>query len=308
VSTRFRILVGVVVAALALLVGFALINALVAAHQTRDAEADVGRILRLPGADLQVTDSGPRDAPALVLLHGWAESLHIWDPDLAKLPARLRIVRVDLPGCGGSEAPTSGYSIGDQARQVARALQRLGVNDAVVAGHSMGADIAVQLAVDRPDLVSRLTLIDPPAAPGYSTPSLLVRSSVWPIVGPLAHNFSPTALKRRGLEIAVARGSPVPEQMVEDLERVTWPAYEQGYDETQSWVEREPVPDRLIASGRPALVIWGAEDQLVSPDAARLFDPLPRTRVVRLPGIGHTAPLEAPTRTARLIGSFAVSR
>jgi pimeloyl-ACP methyl ester carboxylesterase len=302
-----KIAIGVA-AVVVVFVVFALVNAFLAERETRAAEADVGRILTLPGADLQVTDDGPRRARAVVLLHGWTESLHIWDPDLPRLDRRLRVIRVDLPGSGGSEAPTSGYSIPDQARQVARALDRLGVRRAVVVGHSMGGDVAVQLAASRPGLVSGLVLVDSPAAPGYQHPSFLIESSLWPIAGPLAHNFSTDSLKREALKVAVAPGAEVPQQMVDDEDRVTWPAYKQGYDGTNSWVDERAVPSRLRSLHIPVLVIWGRKDQLVDPDSVALYRSVPRVRAATLPGVGHTPPLEAPAATARLIRAFALER
>jgi len=288
----------------ALLVVFVLANAWIAARATRAAHADVGFIVHIPGPDLQVTDTGPRDAPTLVLLHGWTESLHVWDAVLPYLHARLRIVRVDLPGDGGSEAPTSGYSIPDQALQVARALDVLQVRHATVVGHSMGGDIAVQLAAARPDIVAKLVLIDPPTAPGYMHLSLMVQSSLWPLIGPLAHDFLPDALERQALAIAVAPGHKVPPQMVADLDRVPWPAYEKGFYDTQDWIAQRSVPNRLRSLTQPRLLIWGARDQLLSPTAVKLYRGLPSTRIVVLPRIGHTPPIEVPAATAALLESF----
>lgn len=286
---------------------FLLVNAWIAARATRAAHADVGFVVHIPGPDLQVTETGPRDAPTLVLLHGWTESLHVWDPVLPHLHARLRIVRVDLPGSGGSQAPVSGYSIPDQSLDVGRALDVLGVRYATVVGHSMGGDIAAALAAMRPEIVSKLVLIDPPTAPGYTHLSLMVSSSLWPLIGPFGHNFLPDWVNRKALEIAVAPGGSVPPQMVTDLNRVPWPAYEKDFHDTQSWVAKQSLPSRLAELPEPRLVIWGAKDQLVSPRAVALYRGVARTRIVVLPGVGHTPPLEAPTATAALLESFAAT-
>lgn len=298
----------IVVTVAGVVAAFAVANAWVAAHATRPARADAGTVVRVPGADLQVTDTGPRDGRALVLLHGWTGSLHVWDRTMGALGRRLRVVRVDLPGHGGSEAPRSGYSVPGQARQVARVLDVVGVRQATVAGHSMGADVAVQLATTRPDIAARLVLIDPPTAPGYTHPSLLIRSSLWPIAGPMGHGFMPDAVERRALGITVAPGGDVPQQMVTDLNRVPWPAYSRAYSGVQDWIRQEPLPERVRGAGRPTLVVWGARDQLVSPAAAPLYRELPQTRVVVLPGIGHTPPVEAPRVTATLLRTFAGDR
>lgn len=304
-TTRRLLIIGAFAGVFAV---FALANAWVAARSTRPASADAGTVVRVPGADLQVTDTGPRDGPALVLLHGWTGSLHVWDRILPALGSRLRVVRVDLPGHGGSEALRDGYSVPDQARQVGRVLDVVGVRHATVAGHSMGGDVAVQIATTRPDIAARLVLIDPPTAPKYTHPSLLIRSSLWPIAGPMGHGFMPDAVERSALGITVAPGAHVPQQMVTDLNRVPWPAYSKAFFGVRDWIRHEPVPERVRGAGRPTLVVWGARDQLVSPTAAPLYRGLPHTRVVVLPRIGHTPPVEAPRATAALLREFANHR
>jgi len=280
------------------------VNAQVAAHATRAAHAGVGQILRLDGTDLQVTDTGPRNGRTIVLLHGWTESLHIFDDVVPLLGQRLRVVRIDLPGHGGSEAPTAGYTMPQQARQVARALDALQVRHAVLAGHSMGGVVASAIAEMRPDLVRGLVLIDSPTAVQFQKPSLIARSSIAPVTGPLIHGFAPDVIERHALGIAVAPGARVPAQLVRDLNKVPWPAYAQSYDDTVAWIRREPLPRRLSAIHTPKLVVWGARDQLVDPAAADEYRRLSRTRVVVLAAVGHTPPIEAPARVAALLTAF----
>ena len=102
------------------------VNTVVTDRETEDAKADIGRIVDLPGGDLQVREDGPRDAPAIVMLHGFAGSMRWWTSMTPGSPAIPRDP-FDLLGHGGSEKPQDGYSMQKQARLVARALDRLGV-------------------------------------------------------------------------------------------------------------------------------------------------------------------------------------
>src|ERR687891_3018421 len=136
----WKILIAVVVVLAALLA----VNALIVDNQTKEAEVTVegGQILSLPGGDVQVVEQGPvlrsRPGAPIVLLHCYSCSLH-WFDELAPLLARRhRVVRIDLLGHGGSQKPGSGYEIDQQAALVAGALDELGVEAAVVVGHSMG--------------------------------------------------------------------------------------------------------------------------------------------------------------------------
>ena len=131
------------------------VNTVVTDRDTEAAHADAGRIVDLPGGDLQVREDGPRDAPAVVMLHGFACSIGWWDQMTPALARDHRVVRFDLLGHGGSEKPKEGYGMESQARLVAAALDRLGVRRADVVGHSMGGSVATALAEQRPALVDR---------------------------------------------------------------------------------------------------------------------------------------------------------
>ncbi len=158
----WKILIGVVVALAALLA----VNTLVVDGETKDAEVTVdgGRIISLPGGDVQVTDTGPPASPRpgapIVLIHCFGCSLHWWDSMVPLLERRHRVIRVDLLGHGGSAKPKTGYSIEDQGALVAGALDRLGVQGAVVVGHSLGGDVAVSVAEQASELVDRVVIVD----------------------------------------------------------------------------------------------------------------------------------------------------
>ena len=100
----------------------------------------------MPGGDLQVVDRGPRDGSPIVLIHCFTCAIDWWDGMMPLLDRDHRVIAVDLLGHGGSEKPSSGYSVPNQADVVAQALGRLGVRNAEVVGHSLGGAVAVALA------------------------------------------------------------------------------------------------------------------------------------------------------------------
>ena len=133
---------------LALLVVLALllaVNTVVMNRETKAANADAGRIIDLPGGDLQVREYGSPDAPNMVLLHGFACSLGWWDEAAPALARDHHVLAFDLLGHGGSEKPRDGYGMEEQARRVSAALDKLGVRRAVIVGHSMGGAVATAL-------------------------------------------------------------------------------------------------------------------------------------------------------------------
>src|SRR5262245_35867169 len=155
-----RILLGVVAVVVVLLV----VDTIVVDRQTKAAKADAGRIIDLPGGDLQVREDGPRDAPNIVLLHGFACAIGWWAGVIPALARSHHVITFDLLGHGGSEKPREGYGMDDQAHRVSAALDRLGVRRATIVGHSMGGAVATALIEERRPLVANAVLIDTPSS------------------------------------------------------------------------------------------------------------------------------------------------
>src|ERR687895_1283322 len=101
----------VLLALLVVLVVALAVNTVVTDRQTEAAQADAGRVIDLPGGDLQVREDGLQDGPAVVLLHGFACSLGWWDGVTPALARNHRVIRFDLLGHGGSEKPKQGYGM-----------------------------------------------------------------------------------------------------------------------------------------------------------------------------------------------------
>lgn len=305
----WKILIGVVVA-IAVLLG---LNAVVTDEETKSAEVTVdgGEIIELPGGDLQVVDSGPpagRAGPGdtIVLLHCFTCAIDWWDQVRPRLERDHRVVAVDLLGHGGSEKPESGYEVTNQADLVAEALGRLGVRDANLVGHSLGGAVAVAMAERSPQLVDRLVIIDTSPGEGEGDLGLLARLTFSPVIGEALWRVKTDFATRKGLEVAFAPGFDVPDAFVADLNRMTFSAYDAA--DSYDYSEEESLPSRVRASGKPLLVLMGAEEQIIDDPQAALAryaeeDPGAVTKLI--PRVGHSPNVEAPALTAQLILDFA---
>jgi pimeloyl-ACP methyl ester carboxylesterase len=120
--------------------------------QTLTVQADDG--LRL------AVQEWPGEGPSILLLHGLASSSHIWDLVAPRLAPRFRIVAYDQRGHGLSGKPSSGYGFGRLVADGATVIRTLGLGRPLVVGHSWGANVALQLAVERPTTVSGDVLVD----------------------------------------------------------------------------------------------------------------------------------------------------
>lgn len=113
---------------------------------------------------LEWAPDGEAVEPALLLVHGLSSNALVWKRLAPLLPGR-RVVAVDQRGHGRSDAPASGYGNQLLAGDLEFLIAELGLGRPVVAGHSWGASIALELAGGRPGLTSGLAIVDGPVAP-----------------------------------------------------------------------------------------------------------------------------------------------
>lgn len=286
----------VVVAALA-------VNALLVSRTTRAAASfDGGRVLELDGPDLNVKEFGPPGDRAVVLLHGYSASVQWWDRVAAALPGQ-RVVAVDLVGHGGSEAPrdVAQYGIDGQAEAVHRALDALGVERAVLVGHSMGGLVAIALAERDPEHVERVVVSDSPAAEDLADEPALAGLACIPLVGPAVDLLRPVdAITDSSLQTGFAPDFPVPPLAHRSLEQLT----HAGVCDSGTQDGDRAAADRLAGLGKPVLVVWGERDVL-TPTGANVerYREAGLTPVV-IPEVGHSPMVESPGEFVNAITDF----
>lgn len=120
------------------------------------------RYMDLPGGvRAHYRDVGPRDAPAIVLVHGFAASTHAWDGWVKALSGQYRVVVLDLPGHGLTGTDDTYAVHPDSFETVVDGVTRgVGLTHFTLGGNSMGGEVAWTYALDHPDRVARLILVD----------------------------------------------------------------------------------------------------------------------------------------------------
>ena len=307
-----KILVALVIGLGVLLV----INMVVVNSETKDAEAtiDGGRVLNLPGGDVQALEEGAGAGTPIVLLHCYSCSLHWWDELAPILATRHRVIRIDLLGFGGSQKPSTGYAIEDQAGLVAGALDQLDVQGAVVVGHSMGFSVAVALADRATQLVDRLVNIDEgPTEDSCSLP-FIAKLGYTPVLGQAMWRLTPSFAIKDGYADAfapgfdLADGFPNPDQVVDDYRAMTYTSYKDSADEASAFTEEASLDQRLRQIPVPLLSIFGTEDQICEPGTSQeAYATIPGAQLEEIAGAGHSPNVEQPEQTARLIERFAAN-
>jgi pimeloyl-ACP methyl ester carboxylesterase len=251
--------------------------------------------IQLSGTRLafQATGSGE----PVVLIHGLGSSGRDWEAQVAALARAFRVITVDLRGHGGSDRPKGPYSIAEFAGDVARLLASLAVDAAHVVGISMGGAVAFQLAVDHPQRVRSLVIVN--SAPEMIVRTLAQKLAIWqrrlivrlfglPRLGALlaARLFPDAAAPRAAFAQRFAGNSRH--------------AYLASLNALVGW----SVADRLDAILCPTLVV--ASDQDYTPVALKedYVARLRNARLVVIPDSRHAVPMERPEAFNRVLGDW----
>jgi len=146
-----------------------------------------GRFIEAEGARLHIREAGLEGAPRVLLIHGASSNLlELWGPLAAEFSPLHRVIAYDRPGMGhSSRAKRDAHTLAAQARCAARVLEESGSGPAIVVGHSLGAAVALRLALDYPKLVRGLVLIAPACNPYPGKNAWWARLSATPVLGDL---------------------------------------------------------------------------------------------------------------------------
>lgn len=263
------------------------------------------QFLATDGLRLHIRDTGPRDAPAIILLHGFASSLHAWEDWAPLLEPTRRVIRFDLPGFGlTGPDPGGDYSDARAHRLIAAVMDQRGLDRADILGSSMGGRIAWSFAAARPERVRRLVLLAPD---GFSTLGREYgRTSRVPLLLRALPYTLPDFLLRPSIRPAYAQPDRIPEHTYARYRAMMLaPGVRPAIlDRTATQVLQPPEP-LLARIAAPTLLLWGQADAMVpvghAQDYLRL---LPDARLVVLPGVGHVPMEEAPAESAAALLDF----
>lgn len=258
------------------------------------------RYMDLPGGvRAHYRDMGPRDAPAIVLLHGFAASTHAWDPWVKALSKDYRVVVLDLPGHGLTRTGPGYVVCPDSLENAIDGVTRgLGLTRFTLGGHSMGGEVAWTYALDHADRVQRLILIDASGWPNKGLGGGMIFKF-------LNHPIGQRVLKEieiRPLMTQALRSAYVDPKLVTKalIDRYVDLARAPGHREIllgQRPRRTATAPD-LSSIHIPTLVMFGQDDRVIPPDNGEKFHKaIPGATLILYPGVGHMPMEQIPDRS-----------
>jgi len=269
--------------------------------------------IEINGQQVHLRDEGPRHDPLPILLvHGTSASLHTWQGWAEGLRGQRRVVRFDLPGFGlTGPNRQDDYSIERYVLFVRSVAARLGIDRFVLAGNSLGGQVAWATAAALPERVDRLILVD---AAGYGaglagssadTP-LAFRVARLPVLRTVAQYALPRGLVEGSLRRLYGDPGKVTPQLVDrysDMARREGNRAALAHRMAQA--AGGPDPAVLATIRVPTLVLWGGRDRLLPPALGERFArDIPGARLVVLEELGHMPQEEDPGRTLAEVRRF----
>jgi 3-oxoadipate enol-lactonase len=231
---------------------------------------------------------GPKNASVVMLSHSLGSSLHMWDPQMAVLEAKHRVLRYDTRGHGASDAPEGAYTLDQLVEDVVALLDALKIEKVNFTGLSMGGMIAQGLALNHPQRVERLVLCDTSAfMPAEAQPIVQERIDIARKEGAaalvdstLARWFTPPYLQKKGSEVDMIRTIFLTSTVA-------------GYIGCTEAIRRLNYINELSRIKQPTLIMVGAEDPGTPVAAAQaIHERIAGSRLVVIPSASHLSNIE----------------
>lgn len=254
-----------------------------------------------PSLKIHYRSAGMGDT-TIVFLHGNYASSRWWEPVLESLPDGYRALAPDLRGCGSREDHstrrgmwTQKLSIQDLADDLNGFLQGLGIERAVILGHSLGGLVATTFAIRHPERVSALVLMDTGPARGITMGSITT-----PLLLPL--EIKNRGMFRRALiRAGIPKSGTYSKALVDDMLSAPGGLYYKFSRAAAAWT----AGNGLKQISAPTLLIWGEDDEVMPSRYARDYvEQIPDAQLVVIPDAGHSPQFDQPEAFAEALYSF----
>jgi pimeloyl-ACP methyl ester carboxylesterase len=279
------------------------------AHELHHVEHS--RFVEIEGVRVHYQEAGLKGAPSVLLIHGFTASNFVWKDVLLPIAAAgFRVIAPDLVGFGFSGKPENGeYTIDAQARMITGLMDQLGIERATILGSSYGGAIAATCALDYPERVERLVLVDA-VINDHAKSRPLLRLAAAPVLG----NFiSPLMLGSRKLVQQQLRRGYAPENrhLFDDVRAAAHhrPLVAASTQRAALLTLRRWKASRIEREAhrieQPTLLMWGEVDpEIPLAHGRRLFEEIPQSQLIIFRRCGHMPMEEYPREFVEVLTDF----
>ena len=259
---------------------------------------EASRFISVDGNRIHYRDEG--EGEVIVLIHGTASSLHTWDHWTETLAGHYRVIRMDLTGFGLTGPDhLARYEVSDDVRFIKGFLDALDIDKAHFAGSSLGGRIAWQYALEHPNEVQTLALLNSLGYPQEKWPPP-IQMAQWPVLDELMTHFSPKFMYEIGLKDVYYDKALVNDELVERYYEISrYPGNLAAFPaRVKARLDKDAGLIKEIAA--PTLIMWGKEDLYFPVESAYRFDKdIDGSDLVIYPEIGHLPMEEDAERSVK---------
>lgn len=279
------------------------------AHELHHAEHS--RFAEVDGVRVHYQEAGASSAPPVLLIHGFTASNFVWSDVLLPIAeSGFHVIAPDLIGFGFSEKPKDyDYTIDSQARMIMRLMDRLGIPRAILVGSSYGGAVAAICALDYPERVERLVLVDA-VTNDQAKNQLLLRLAVSPLIGDLISPLllsSQSVMRWRMKTIYAPENTHLfEEKRLRAHHRPLRASSTQraALTSLRRW-RAERIEREAESIQQPTLLVWGENDQDIPlANGRRLFELMPNARLIVFYHCGHMPMEEFPREFTEVLVDF----
>ena len=289
----------------------------------QEAAPSTGRFVSSGDVQLFIQELGPTDGPVILFIHGTAAWSGLWRETMTPLAAAgYRCIAIDIPPFGFSERPaTPSYDNADQARRIVALMDALGIEHAILLGHSFGGGATMETALTVPERIDALVLADVGGlnlnlqpAPAAQKPSAIEMFLGTPIVrNPVLATTATNPLFTKTLISAMVLDPA--DATAEKIQILQEPLVLQGATNTLGdWLKTVLGPQEISLTSNPAnyrkltmpaLIIWGDHDTVIPlREGEYLQSILPDADLVIMQGVNHIPYIEDHEKFIEIVLGF----
>lgn len=253
--------------------------------------------LEVQGMQVHYREEGTGEV--VVLLHGTGASLHTWDAWTEALKQNYRVIRLDLPAYGlTGPHPEANYQMDNYVTFLHEFLQKLDVQKLCLGGNSFGGRVSWEYALEYPDEVEKLILVDASGYPSNKKAPWIFRLARTPVLSQVVRYVTPRFFLENNLKQVYADDAKITDELITRYHDM---ALREG--NRQAFIDRASIEstsnhDQISTIKTPTLILWGAEDLWSGPEKGKRFDAdLPDSQLFIYENVGHIPMEEAPDKT-----------
>ena len=254
------------------------------------------------GLKIRYNEFGQKNDKHLLFIHGLGSSADRWLDIPNTLSEKFHIIALDLPGFGESDKPkTMDYTIDNFRDIIIDFIKKTSINNGKtsIVGHSLGGYIAVEVAMEKQDLVENLILID--SSGMLKKPTPLLEEYLLAAMNPTTNSV------KKVFEQMVADPARIPSKLIEDfITRINLPNAKNSFKSTlENSACTQVRLDRLRRIDIPTLIIWGIQDKVIPLEHSALFkESISNSYLEIIQDAVHAPFAEKPTQVCEILGNF----